>query len=203
MMKTNAILFCLCIGMFAQCDRAGDRGIMSEPGSGETVASVTPPPEEEEIPAEEPPPAQEEPVYKDVFESTDIYHYRISEKATCASPAKTGKVNDIVGKWKLMLEISGKDTTDRSCEEIVYHFREDGTLTVSNSADVCDYEYGGYPFCPVCDPGCNPEPSRIGDDAVFCEVLLRVMIVYPRIGYTEIGCVYPDHEFKTFFLRIE
>ncbi|MDR2139242.1 MAG: hypothetical protein LBP50_06820 [Tannerella sp.] len=203
-MKANAILFCLCAVIFTQCDRIGNEVYIPEPGSGEPVESVTQPPEEE-IPAEEAPQTPEEPVYVSAYEQIDTSFDEIYKKAACLSPAKTGEVNDIVGKWQLALEINGKDTTDRSCEAIVYHFREDGTLTVSNTEDVCDYEYDAYPFCPSCLPKCKSDLNfRKGNDAaVFCEVLLRKMFVYPQTSYTELGCSYPDHEIRTLFLRIE
>jgi hypothetical protein len=42
---------------------------------------------------------------------TSIYDEMFA-KAECPSSAKAGKEDDIVGKWKLTLEISGIDTVD-------------------------------------------------------------------------------------------
>jgi hypothetical protein len=126
-------------------------------------------------------------------------------KAECLSPAKTGKEDDITGKWKLVLEINENDTLDRSCEEIVYHFKKDQTLTVSSNTEEKDavYEYSPYPLCPVCLPR-DPKPNlKMGDATIYCEVLISKMIVYPQTRFTDLGVAYPNHEFQTVFSRIE
>jgi hypothetical protein len=149
---------------------------------------------ETEIPADEPPQTPETLSFEESYE----------QEIACPSPAKTGEMDDIVGKWKLMLEINKSDISDRSCEDIIYHFREDGTLTVSNSTEVCEFEYSGYPYCPACYPPKNPQRNlKMGNAAIFCEVSLRKMFMYPQIRFTERGYVFPDHEIGLLFLRIE
>jgi hypothetical protein len=39
-------------------------------------------------------------------------------------------IDRINGKWKLVKEIRLNDTIDHSCENIIYHFNSDQTLTV-------------------------------------------------------------------------
>ncbi|MDR2139243.1 MAG: hypothetical protein LBP50_06825 [Tannerella sp.] len=200
-MKTNAILFCLCIGMFAQCDRAGDRGIMPEPGSGEVIEGIT----------EEPPQTPEEPNPEETEEFTsekwargmDASYDEVCEKAACPSPAKTGEAYDITGKWKLMMEISGNDTVDRSCEEIVYHFKADGTLSVAGSTEDVDYAFEAISLCPSCDPA--PRPNlRMGDTEVFCIALYTKMILYPQYEQQFVPTArWPVFEINNVFLRIE
>jgi hypothetical protein len=137
----------------------------------------------------------------------DAAYDKMYEKAKCLSAAKTGKKNNIAGKWKLIWEINGSDTTDRSCEEIVYHFREDGMLrmlTVSNSIgkqeDDVAYEYSVFPLdCANVDPQAN---LRMGETEFFCRVLLTKMILYPW-KYSEIGKKVISSEIRTFFLRID
>jgi hypothetical protein len=177
--------------MFTQCNHAGDEVYIPEAGQEEVAETDAQ--NLEEIQTDEPPQTPETPSFEEPYE----------EKPACPSPAKTGKENDIVGKWKLVLEINKSDTTDRSCEDIVYHFREDGMLAVSNSTEVCEFEYSGYPFCCTCLP-LNPQPNfKMGDTTFFCEVLPERMYMYPRTGLTGIGSMYPDHEIQILFLRIE
>jgi hypothetical protein len=138
------------------------------------------------------------------YEYTDASYDRVYEKAECLPASKTGKVNDIVGEWKLVLEINRNDTIDRSCEDIVYHFGMDGMLTVSSSTEVCEFEYVDYPFCPSCYPPKNVQPNlRMGDARVFCEVLLTKVIVYPQTVLTGIGVKFPGPDIKTLFSRIK
>jgi hypothetical protein len=223
-MKANVLLFCMCACLFTQCNRAGDELTIPEPKE-EVAAEETQKPEE--IPADEPPQTPETPKvpeiwdYDDPNEWTDVFYDRFYEKAVCLSPAKTGESDDIVGKWKLILEINKGDTTDRSCEDIVYHFREDSTLTASGDAEEVGiaygtltvsgdvekedmaYEYVPYPCCPACLPR-NPQPNlSMGDTNVFCQVLLTKMILYPRFMETGFGSKFPVGETKTLFLRIE
>jgi hypothetical protein len=183
-MKTKVLLLCMCVCIFTQCNRAGDEVYIPETEQKET-----------EIPADEPLQTPETPSLEESYE----------QELSCPSPAKTGEMDDIVGKWKLILEINKSDTSDRSCEDIVYHFREDGTLTVSNnSTEVCEFEYSGYPFCPACYPPKNPQRNlKMGDATIFCEVSLRKMSMYPQIRFTERGYVFPNHEIRIVFLRIE
>jgi hypothetical protein len=193
--------------MLTQCDRADDGGNIPETEKEEVAVTGTQNPEE--IPADEPPQPEETPTVEEAEEPVDTSFDRVYARAACPSPEKAGKedVDDIVGKWKLMLEITGDDVTDRSCEEIVYHFGEDGTLTVSGSSaekKESVYAYAPFPLCPACLP-LNPKPNlKMGDaEAVYCQISLSKMVVYPQTAYTDLGIAYPDQEFKTLFSRIE
>jgi hypothetical protein len=120
-MKTNVLLLCMCVCMFTQCNRAGNEVYIPEAGQEEVAATDAQ--GLGEIRADEPPQTPETPGLDNVYRQIDTSFDRIYEKAACLSPAKTGKAEDIAGKWKLALEINGNDTIDRSCEDIVYHFR--------------------------------------------------------------------------------
>jgi hypothetical protein len=180
--------------MFTQCNHAGDEVYIPETGQKE-VTDATNTQNPEEIQTDEPPQTPETPSFEGPFK----------QKLACPSPAKTGKEDDIIGKWKLVLEINKSDTSDRSCEDIVYHFREDGTLTVSNSSEVCEFEYSNYPFCYRCYPSKNSaQPNlKMGDAAIFCIVSLKQMSMYPKIRVTELGYAFPNPEIGILFLRIE
>ncbi|MDR1382123.1 MAG: hypothetical protein LBJ47_11685 [Tannerella sp.] len=108
----------------------------------------------------------------------------LNERVKCPSPAKTGEEYELAGKWKLTLRINGTDTVDCSCEDVVYHFKPDQTLTVSTGDETEEdvaYEYDwGFPFCPVCLP-LNPRPNlRMGSSEVYCWALDKKMLVYPQ-----------------------
>jgi hypothetical protein len=137
------------------------------------------------------------------------------EHVKCPSPAKTGEEYDLVGMWKLILQINGTDTVDCSCEDVVYHFKPDQMLTVSigdkTEEDVA-YEYDwGYPFCPLCLP-LNPRPNlRMGSLEVYCWALPEVMFLYPQFKEVyvkvdperEVVALVPLHAIKWIFVRID
>lgn len=53
----------------------------------------------------------------------------------CPVAAGKGLDSDITGKWKLLkvsTVYSNLRTVDYSCDDVVYHFRSDGTLTISS-----------------------------------------------------------------------
>jgi hypothetical protein len=142
------------------------------------------------------------------------------ERVECPSPAKTGEEYDLVGEWKLILQINETDTVDCSCEDVVYHFKPDQTLTVSTGDGTVEevaYEYDwGFPFCPACFPH-NPRPNlRMGSSEVYCWALDKKMLVYPQFEelYTiedpdegpssmELGAIVPLFEIKWLFVRID
>jgi hypothetical protein len=140
------------------------------------------------------------------YQGVEASYDKVCKEVACPSPAKTGKVHDITGKWKLMLDINESDTIDRSCENIVYHFKEDGMLAVSGSAEKdVEYEVIAFPFCPTCLP-LDPQPNlSMGNTKVFCQVLFTKMILYPQwkditpLSPSEI----PRHKIQTLFLRID
>jgi hypothetical protein len=87
----------------------------------------------------------------------------------------------------------------------VYHFKEERTLTVSNSTEGdAVYEYEPFPLCPTCLPK-DPGPNfKTGDaEAVYCQISSSIMVVFPQTAYTELGMAYPNTEFQRLFLRIE
>jgi hypothetical protein len=180
-MKVKVLLFCICACILAQCKPFGDE------------VNILKSEQEEETPQ-----MPEELVNEDPDE------HKMYEKTKCLFAVKTGEKDDIVGKWKLALEINGSDTIDRSCEDIVYHFKKDGTLTVSGNTEVCEFNYSGYPFCPSCYPPKNAQPNlKMCDTAVFCQLSSRRMNMCPQIRVNEMGYVFPDHKIRKLFLRIE
>lgn len=62
----------------------------------------------------------------------------------CPIKAVIGNENDILGRWKLM-EVSAMSRSDYSCNEIIYDFRQDGSLFVgSNLANYAAQPPGSY-----------------------------------------------------------
>jgi hypothetical protein len=125
----------------------------------------------------------------------------------CSLPAKTGEEDGIIGTWKLILRINGTDTVDCSCEEVVYHFKPDQTLSVSTGNETAEdvaYEYEEYPFCPLCLPH-NPLPNlRMGSSEVYCYALPKMMYLYPQMNpeREEFG-IFPLFEINRIFIRID
>ena len=59
------------------------------------------------------------------------------ENLACPPVAVSGKKDDIIGKWKMVVSYKYdnyvvEEITDYSCEEIIYEFREDSLLVSSN-----------------------------------------------------------------------
>ncbi|MDR1454342.1 MAG: hypothetical protein LBJ01_01705, partial [Tannerella sp.] len=122
------------------------------------------------------------------------------------------------GKWQLIKEITLNETqvaiidsVDYSCENIIYHFREDQTLTVSNTEESMAYEYAPFPFCATCLP-LNPRPNLLmGDSGVYCGVYRKYMVIFPELNpersvdpeYPERYGILPLSEIRQLFLRIE
>jgi hypothetical protein len=135
------------------------------------------------------------------------------EHVKCPSPAKTEEDEDPVGVWKLILQINGTDTVDCSCEDVVYHFKPDQTLTVSigdkTEEDVA-YEYDwGYPFACLT---LNPRPNlRMGSSEIYCWALSEIMYIFPQFKEVyvkvdperEVVALVPLHAIKWIFVRID
>lgn len=75
---------------------------------------------------------------------------RKEEIVKCTIVAKEGSNDNVIGKWKL---VTGETTffnprkEDYSCQDIIYDFREDGTLVISgNNEQLIGYEGGEYTF---------------------------------------------------------
>jgi hypothetical protein len=185
------IVMCACIFFTAQCGR--------ETALPEALPEVPPKisEETEELP------------------EMDTLHYlvwharyakELSERVKCPSPVKTGEEEEPVGEWKLMLRINGTDTVDCSCENVVYRFKPDQTLTVSigdETANDVAYEYWGYPMCPLCLP-INPRPNlRMGSSEVYCWALPEIMYVYPQLEPENEFGIFPVRGIKWIFLRID
>jgi hypothetical protein len=158
------IVMCACVFFATQCDNVEDMEETVPPEMSEDT---------EELPGE----TEESPEVIICFEGPEDY-----ELVKCPSPAKPGKEYNLVGIWKLVLRINGTDTVDCSCEDVVYHFKPDQTLTVSigdeTEEDVA-YEYGSYsvPFYPH-----TPRPNlRMGSSEVYGLVLAKKMYVFPQL----------------------
>jgi hypothetical protein len=207
-MRTILLLLCACM-LFIQCshddnalkEQAVEKGEQPNtlPGDDPSQAGGN---------SSEPPPAY---TLEDIYRGMDANYDVLYNMAECLLPAKTGQVGDIVGKWKLIMEINlelnenGAETdrriTDRSCENVMYHFKPDQTLTVSGSEeDECNYYFEPFPYCPVCLP-LNPTPNlKMGSLDVYSEVLLTKMILYPKLKE---GTTLLSSEIQLLFLRIE
>jgi len=69
----------------------------------------------------------------------------------CQVEGVAGEEDDVVGKWRLIWERKGfsLDTVDYSCNNIIYHFKPEGKLEVSNNSHVegeYNYEFIWDPF---------------------------------------------------------
>lgn len=70
----------------------------------------------------------------------------------CPVTAKEGSDDDIIGKWKLVkvniIKLAEEiRTEDYSCDDIIYHFREDRSLLISGVEDGMPVRQNGeYPF---------------------------------------------------------
>jgi hypothetical protein len=188
---------------FTQCDRIGNEVYIPDPGQEEPEIPVVEPPQMPETPETPESPHTNEEIYEQM---DAIFDREYDSEAACLSPAKTGKINDIVGKWKLVWDINRYDVTstnNRSCEDIVYHFREDGILTVSNRPEEdVTYKYSLYPACPTCSSDDFLPNLRMGDSTHFCEVRYRWMTLYPHCYYIDEALTFSNN-FMSLFLRIE
>jgi hypothetical protein len=57
---------------------------------------------------------------------------------TCPITARKGDDSEVIGKWKLVkgeTVFMSKSTEDYSCNEIIYHFRSDGSLIITANID--------------------------------------------------------------------
>jgi len=68
----------------------------------------------------------------------------------CSVNSVAGHQNDVLGKWKLLsyrTVFYNPDTTDYSCDDIIYEFKSDGRLTVTSTVDEPHgYAAGDYAF---------------------------------------------------------
>jgi len=193
----------MCLLAFMQCKASSDdAGILPVAETPETPVKNAPEPEyrrDSDVPADEP--MDDDILWSDV---------------ECFSSAITGEAGKIVGKWQLMKDIRENDTTDRSCENRVYHFKADRTLTVyvdgTKTEEYGYYNYDGYPFCPACLPY-DPKPNLVmGDAGVYGNVQSEHMIIYPEsqfktvfteAGQNEMKWLLPIFDRHENFLRIE
>lgn len=75
----------------------------------------------------------------------------------CPLEAVDGQEDDVVGKWKMVWrrEINfstGIDTTDYSCNNIIYHFKPDGILEVISDVEEAGHSKGEYNYELIWDP---------------------------------------------------
>lgn len=68
----------------------------------------------------------------------------------CAVNSVAGRQDDVLGKWKLLsyrTVFYHPDTTDYSCDDIIYEFKPNGGLTVTSTVDEPHgYAAGDYAF---------------------------------------------------------
>ncbi len=79
------------------------------------------------------------------------------ENLRCRVRAVAGPEDDVVGKWKLVRVRQAyftrePEVTDYSCDDIVYHFRSDGSLVVNNSVTEAAHHAGDYNYEFIWDP---------------------------------------------------
>lgn len=93
------------------------------------------------------------------FEIIKVGHFG---KLDCSSKSIKGANNSIVGKWKLvehtiilgnMQQPENGSVYDYSCSNIIYHFKEDRTLTVSSDhidfpSGQCEYQFSSSSLTP-------------------------------------------------------
>ena len=89
-------------------------------------------------------------------------------------------------KWKLILDISGNDTIDYSCNSIIYHFQDDGIVTVTSDVKEVingDFTYNFHEpdrdFCILVD-SCYCVPYEeynfaIGENSYYCTAIRKIL----------------------------
>lgn len=63
----------------------------------------------------------------------------------CQVVAVDGLEDDVVGKWKMVRRETvffNPETTDHSCDNVIYHFRKDGILEVSSNIGGVEHTSG-------------------------------------------------------------
>ena len=116
----------------------------------------------------------------------------------CVPDLKNGPADDIVGLWKMVGIYKGmaKSSTDYSCGNIVWNFREDGTVSIED--DTADGIKGNFSyrfvamlnFCPLCGVGPNLDLYPVEDEwtvgsrgiGLFCRVLKNTMVLWVPQG---------------------
>jgi len=69
----------------------------------------------------------------------------------CQVEAVAGEEDVVVGKWKMIKKTefnftTGSHTTDHSCDNIIYYFREDGHVKVESDVEGIPYNTGDNVF---------------------------------------------------------
>lgn len=114
-------------------------------------------------------------------------------KLQCKSEPVFGKKDDIVGKWKLVQtwSITGSqngaaiiDTVDVSCNNVIYEFKADNTLTVTGDKDDVapgkyTYSYRTINSCPTCLPAPN---LRIDNKEGIFAYVYEYKIIMPNVN---------------------
>jgi hypothetical protein len=100
-------------------------------------------------------------------------------------------MEDIVGKWKLMVAATGTDTLLYLRENIIYEFGKNGKLTVTGSmpSDLAEGEYAYEYKKPTICQTCMPAPNlQIGEDIeLFCQAYLQSESIIISGNKTEQG----------------
>ena len=101
-------------------------------------------------------------------------------------------------KWRLILDINGKDTIDYSCNSIIYHFCDDGIVTIES--DMKEFPDGEFTYnfhepdnllcIPFCEDWCcicsayEDTNFSIGEDSYSCSATGNLLsLLY--LEYTE------------------
>jgi hypothetical protein len=111
--------------------------------------------------------------------SSQLNHLKCENAKISANEEDSGigSTYNIVGVWKLLLDISTGDAEDRSCNSVIYAFHADSTVTIVSDlkeipSGTFKYEYYSDPFCPLCDPPLNTPPNLIiGENEYYCQVV--------------------------------
>ena len=111
----------------------------------------------------------------------------------CIPDPVFGKKNEIIGKWKLVQKCSAVgeqngglifDTVDVSCNNVIYEFKSDNTLTITGDKD--DITPGNYTYIyqPVNDWYINDFPPNlqiVGLKNISC-FIYEYKIVMPNVN---------------------
>jgi hypothetical protein len=110
--------------------------------------------------------------------SSELSHLKCGGAGISVEKEKYGirSDNEIIGVWKLLLDLSTGDAADRSCNSVIYTFYADGTVLIESGikeipGGTFEYEYFySDPFCSTCDI-INPIPNLvIGENKYYCQI---------------------------------
>ncbi|SIS50540.1 hypothetical protein [Belliella pelovolcani] len=71
------------------------------------------------------------------------------DELRCQVEAIDGSEDEVVGKWKLIkaeILFGNPRNEDYSCDNIIYHYRNDGILRITNNTSDISHGSGEYPY---------------------------------------------------------